>query len=147
MEISINNNSANLYAGRGNRKPVTRPEQRETGWWRKEKVEPPMIRRWPGAAGLVMEKVTILRRGGSLDSKIKSETLKKKVTIGCHQYAEAWTRPGYGSEADQDRGSKRVRCLRRIGVLRCRHRRARFLFHLFRRSSSRRRLTTPPRGI
>ncbi|RDX75021.1 hypothetical protein CR513_45147, partial [Mucuna pruriens] len=55
---------------RGHRKPATRPEQR------KRAVKP--ISDDSRVPRLVMEKVTILRRGESLDSKLKSEALKKE---------------------------------------------------------------------
>lgn len=77
-----NNGHNNVYGagtGRIHRKPVTRPEQRK-------RVVPAAAERRPSSddsrvargSGLAMEKVTILRRGESLDSKIKSEALKKE---------------------------------------------------------------------
>lgn len=85
------NNSNNYYgatnSGRSNRKPVTRPEQR--------KRVPATERRHSNSSddlkvargsGMAMEKVTILRRGESLDSLVKSDGLKKEgedlVVIG-----------------------------------------------------------------
>lgn len=85
------NNTSNYYgatnSGRSNRKPVIRPEQR--------KRVPATERRHSNSSddlkvargsGMAMEKVTILRRGESLDSLVKSDGLKKEgqdlVVIG-----------------------------------------------------------------
>ena len=85
-----NNNYNNVHASSGSRsgrKPVTRPERVDQ---RKRGVvlshpEPSVSKRSGSSddlrvaksSGMVMEKVTILRRGESLDSMVKSEALKK----------------------------------------------------------------------
>ncbi|XP_027329544.1 uncharacterized protein LOC113845975 [Abrus precatorius] len=80
------NNGCNFYAGRTYRKAATRPEQRKRVPDRKPSSDDSRVAR---DSGLVMEKVTILRRGESLDSKIKSEALKREgddlVVIGTHR--------------------------------------------------------------
>nr|AFK45492.1 unknown [Lotus japonicus] len=60
---------------RANRKPVARPEQRKRVVERRPSSDDSKVAR---GSGLVMEKVTILRRGESLDSQIKSEALKRE---------------------------------------------------------------------
>lgn len=86
-----NNYSNNYYgatnSGRSNRKPVTRPEQRKRfpATVRKHKNSSDDLKVARGS-GMAMEKVTILRRGESLDSLVKSDGLKKEgedlVVIG-----------------------------------------------------------------
>ena len=72
-------------SGRINRKPAIRPEQRKrvAVAERRPSSDDSKVAR---GSGLVMEKVTILRRGGSFDSMVKSENLKKEgddlVVIG-----------------------------------------------------------------
>lgn len=80
--------NVSTYNPRSNRKPAARPERSERPEQRKRFVtntsEPSVSRRSSSddlkamKNSLVMEKVTILRRGESLDSKIKSEALKKE---------------------------------------------------------------------
>ncbi|KAK7359661.1 hypothetical protein VNO77_01623 [Canavalia gladiata] len=70
-----NNNAASFYAGRAHRKPASRPEQRKRVTERKPSFDDSKLAR---NSGLVMEKVTILRRGESLDSKLKSEALRRE---------------------------------------------------------------------
>ncbi len=73
-----NNNYYNHYYAsssvRPSRKPVVRPDPRKRVERRPSSDDSKMAR----SSGLVMEKLTILRRGESLDSKIKSEALKKE---------------------------------------------------------------------
>ncbi|KAG4948703.1 hypothetical protein AAZX31_15G095700 [Glycine max] len=57
---------------RGTRKPVTRPEQRKRVVEKRPSFDDSRFSR------LEMEKVTILRRGESLDSKLKTGALKKE---------------------------------------------------------------------
>ncbi|CAJ1962301.1 unnamed protein product [Sphenostylis stenocarpa] len=66
-------NNVNVY--RAHRKPVTRPEQRKRVAEKKLSSDDSRVSR---SSGMVMEKVTILRRGESLDSKLKCEALKKE---------------------------------------------------------------------
>lgn len=80
-----NGNSNTFYgatnSGRINRRPVVRPEQRKRE--RRPSFDDLKIAK---GSELVMEKVMILRRGESLDSKMNSEGLKKEgddlVVIG-----------------------------------------------------------------
>lgn len=65
------NNNVNNYF-RGNRKPTTRPEQRKRVVDKRPSLDDSRF------SSLEMEKVTILRRGESLDSKLKTEALKKE---------------------------------------------------------------------
>lgn len=65
-----NNNGSGFY--RGSRKQVARPEQKKRVVEKKPSFDDSRVPR------LVMEKVTILRRGESLDTKLKSEALKKE---------------------------------------------------------------------
>lgn len=66
-------NNVNVY--RAHRKPVARPEQRKRVAEKRPVSDDSKVSR---SSGMVMEKVTILRRGESLDSKLKSEALKKE---------------------------------------------------------------------
>lgn len=59
---------------RPSRKPVVRPDPRKRVERKPSSDDSKMAR----SSGLVMEKITILRRGESLDSKIKSEALKEE---------------------------------------------------------------------
>ncbi|TKY72060.1 hypothetical protein E2542_SST00796 [Spatholobus suberectus] len=65
-----NNVNNGGYFSRGHRKPATRPEPRKRA--AKPSSDDSRVPR------LVMEKVKVLRRGESLDSKLKSEALKKE---------------------------------------------------------------------
>lgn len=69
-----NNYNFNYYNNynKGRRVPVTRPEQRKRVVEKKPSSDDSRVPR------LVTEKVTILRRGESLDSNLKSESLKKQ---------------------------------------------------------------------
>ncbi|KGN46172.1 uncharacterized protein LOC101217755 [Cucumis sativus] len=85
---NYDSNICNNYNPRSNRKSVARSERPERPEQRKRFVpnhsEPSVSKRSSSddlkamKNSLVMEKVTILRRGESLDSKIKSEALKKE---------------------------------------------------------------------
>ncbi|KAI4345519.1 hypothetical protein L6164_012634 [Bauhinia variegata] len=84
------NPSGNYYAAnsRSNRKPAARSERvdqrKRVGGWSQQQPEASVSKRSSSddlkmaKSSLVMEKVTILRRGESLDSKIKSVALKKE---------------------------------------------------------------------
>lgn len=71
-----NFNGVVVGSGKIHRKPVARPEQRKrvASSERRPSSDDSKVAR---GSGLVMEKVTILRRGQSLDSKMKIESLKK----------------------------------------------------------------------
>ncbi|QCD77042.1 uncharacterized protein LOC114188023 [Vigna unguiculata] len=66
-------NNANVY--RAQRKPAIRPEQRKRVVEKRPSSDDSRVSR---STGMVMEKVTILRRGESLDSKLKSGALRKE---------------------------------------------------------------------
>ena len=72
-------------SGRINRKPAIRPEQRKRVSVAERRPSSDDLKVARGS-GLVMEKVSILRRGESLDSLVKNENLKKEgddfVVIG-----------------------------------------------------------------
>lgn len=71
------NNFNGVTSGKSYRKPATRPEQRKrvASSERRPSSDDSKVAR---GSGLVMEKVTILRRGESLDSKMKIEALKRE---------------------------------------------------------------------
>ncbi|XP_061359659.1 uncharacterized protein LOC133303718 [Gastrolobium bilobum] len=79
------NNFLAASSGRTHRKPMTRPDQKKRimAAERRPSSDDSRVTR---SSGLVMEKVTILRRGESLDSKVKGEALKREgddlVVIG-----------------------------------------------------------------
>ncbi|KAI4317685.1 hypothetical protein L6164_025535 [Bauhinia variegata] len=85
------NSSNNYYAAnpRSNRKPASRSERvdqrKRVGCSSQQQQPEALVSKRSSSddlkmakSGLVMEKVTILRRGESLDSKIKNEALKKE---------------------------------------------------------------------
>ncbi|OIV95813.1 hypothetical protein TanjilG_20263 [Lupinus angustifolius] len=85
-----NQNHVSTYV-KPSRKPLVRPDPKKRVEKKPSSDDSKMVRR----SGVVMEKVVILRRGESLDSKIKSEGLMKEGDFvpdpdripGCDIYA------------------------------------------------------------